>query len=548
MDQHQEIKIANSKSHEEKSPAITDPNEIRKIWDNEFTPENLKYLFNTKVKTSRFGAPKQAIGLDYVSIERFEEQLDENIEIIIRKIRNQTYQFTRYKLILVNKGPGKAPRELRIPTVRDRITLAAMANFAKKVLGGRCEIPKGKNIIREIIKERDNYSGYVKSDISKFFRTIPHDQLSELMNRKFIYQDIIDVFKNSVTTGALTVPSGATYNPKVKNTAGIPEGLAYSSFLANAYLESIDDKYSNIPEIRYYRFVDDILILADSSRTDFYKNEITDDFKKLGLEISQEKTKNNDDSLDFDYLGYSFSGNLITIRDRSVAKIQDTMADFLKKIAKQINSEIDREELSGKGLIAFANRIRLEQFNHAINNKITGFKIGDVYYTWLNYYSLINDLSLLARLDSMVENLLKRYGIDDLIKPKKFMKAFYEARHNPNSDYIPDYTTIVKAYTNAEGSCFSQRKIKLSKSKTEKSDIVKFEIKNDMLRKLAISAGWNSNSDQKMETVAESALAFAFLEGFKLDVHEGEVTVNLQEFRRKFISGLKGSINAMKSI
>lgn len=548
MDQHQEIKIANSKSSREKSPAITDPDEIRKIWDNEFTLENLKYLFNTKVKTSRFGAPKHAIGLDYVSIERFEEQLDENIEIIIRKIRNQTYQFTRYKLILVNKGPGKAPRELRIPTVRDRITLAAMADFAKKVLGDRCEIPLGKNMIREIIKERDNYSGYVKSDISKFFRTIPHDQLSDLMNRKFIHQDIIDVFKNSVTTGALTVPSGATHSPKVKNTAGIPEGLAYSSFLANAYLESIDDKYSNIPEIKYYRFVDDILILADSSRTDFYKNEITDDFKKLGLEISQEKTKNNGDSLDFDYLGYSFSGKLITIRDRSVAKIQVTLADFLKEIARKINAKIDRKVLSGSGADASIAKQRLEQFNHAIDNKITGFKIGRIYYTWLNYYSLINDLSLLARLDSMVENLLKKYGIDDLIKPKKFMKAFHEARHNPNSDYIPDFTPIIKAYTNVEGSCFSQRKSKLSKSKIDKSDIVSFEIENDLLKKLAISVGWNSNSDKKMEKVAESALSFAFSAGFKLKIKDGKAKVNLEEFRQKFFSGLHGSIKDLKNI
>ena len=69
---------------------VTDPAEISKLWDETFSPENLKLLFNSKVKCRKNGTPKKSVGLDFVTVKKFEEDLDNNLDIIIRKVKNQS--------------------------------------------------------------------------------------------------------------------------------------------------------------------------------------------------------------------------------------------------------------------------------------------------------------------------------------------------------------------------------------------------------------------------------------------------------------------------
>ena len=40
-----------------------------------------------------------------------------------------TYAFSKYKQKLISKGAGKAPREISIPTTRDRVALRALSDF-----------------------------------------------------------------------------------------------------------------------------------------------------------------------------------------------------------------------------------------------------------------------------------------------------------------------------------------------------------------------------------------------------------------------------------
>lgn len=44
--------------------------------------------------------------MDRVTPKKFEENLEKNIEIIIRKVNNNSYHFTRYKQLLFTKGEG----------------------------------------------------------------------------------------------------------------------------------------------------------------------------------------------------------------------------------------------------------------------------------------------------------------------------------------------------------------------------------------------------------------------------------------------------------
>lgn len=92
-----------------------------------FNAENLRDLFNEKIILS------SAVGRDGVKRGMFADNLESEIGLILSKVEAQTYQFTGYKEKLISKGAGKEPRQLSIPTVRDRVTLRALCDLVTSV-------------------------------------------------------------------------------------------------------------------------------------------------------------------------------------------------------------------------------------------------------------------------------------------------------------------------------------------------------------------------------------------------------------------------------
>ncbi|MEZ9893527.1 RNA-dependent DNA polymerase, partial [Vibrio lentus] len=52
--------------------------------------------------------------------------IDKEIELIVDKVLNGRYKFSKYKEKLISKGANKLPRVISIPTVRDRIVIKAL--------------------------------------------------------------------------------------------------------------------------------------------------------------------------------------------------------------------------------------------------------------------------------------------------------------------------------------------------------------------------------------------------------------------------------------
>lgn len=96
---------------------------------------------------------KPSVGLDKVSPRKFEQNLDENIEIIIRKSMNGSYHFTRYKQLLFTKGPTKPPRAICVPTLRDKLTASALNELLVGVYGDKCKTIMPQLVIDDITKK-----------------------------------------------------------------------------------------------------------------------------------------------------------------------------------------------------------------------------------------------------------------------------------------------------------------------------------------------------------------------------------------------------------
>lgn len=346
------------------------------LWKKLFTKKHLIEHYEEKVKN------KPSVGLDKVSPRKFEQNLDENIEIIIRKSMNGSYHFTRYKLLLFTKGPAKLPRAICVPTLRDKLTASVLNELLVGVYGDKCKTMMPQLVIDDITKKIPMYTHFIKLDVKSFYGSINHDKLIKIIKRKIHKAEIISIIWNAIRTEALLCPIKEK-TVKKERILGVPEGLPISNTLANIYMQDIDIKYRNLDYISYYRYVDDILILVNEDKFYDVKRSICDDINKLGLELN-DKEDEGFVTQTFEYLGYVLNDNEVTVRKSSILKIEQSIEELFRTIKKE----------------------NIEYLQWKLNLKITGFIIERHKYGWLFFYSQITDLSLLFHLDDVYNGLI----------------------------------------------------------------------------------------------------------------------------------------------
>lgn len=379
-------------------------------WKLLFSKTHLKSRYYEKV------AKRPSVGLDKVTNEKFEEKLGEEIDIILRKVNDGSYSFSRYRMLLFLKGPTKAPRQVCIPTVRDKLTLSTLNELLGLVYGSQCRTQMPQVIINDISNNLPNFDSFIKLDVSSFYASIKHNVLLRKLRGKIKKAEIIDLIQKAIETESLSYPVKEKVK-RHKRELGIPEGLPISNSLANIYLANLDKKYSAASGVKYYRYVDDILILLNQENLQTVKKAVIKDLKSLGLKTN-DKNADGKISQGFEYLGYFLSSRGITVRNSSVLKVEQSLEELIIKMKNEPPEYIEWK----------------------LNLKITGFIYGGNKYGWMFFYSQISDTSLLFRLDNLIEKLLKRYGIDSSIRRKRFVRTYHEIRQALHTtSYVPNF-------------------------------------------------------------------------------------------------------------
>ena len=167
-----------------------------------FAPKQLKEVYNNKI------IYRATVGMDRVIPAAFERNLDENIDLISRKAFAGNYAFTQYREILISKGRDKYPRVISIPTIRDKLALAAFHSVLQDTYKNIVEEPLLHTIISEISSELSlkQYDSYVKVDITRFYSSIDHEILLSKIRKKIRKKEILLFLTNAITTA--TVPEG----------------------------------------------------------------------------------------------------------------------------------------------------------------------------------------------------------------------------------------------------------------------------------------------------------------------------------------------------
>lgn len=389
---------------------------VSDIFLKHFSVEKLKITFSDHIVYSR------ATGIDNLDQYAFRSQLDEQVGILNRKSIAGNYKFTKYKLKLVSKGRNKTPREISIPTVRDRIALRALCNFLTEIYQDNVVFELPQKIIKKVKIDLNSsqYNACIKLDVANFYPSIKHKELMSRLGRKIRNPAIKSLILSAITSPTVSVSKTSD----TLSTRGVPQGLAVSNILAAIYLSNIDKKLNAMHGIKYYRYVDDVLIFCDLSDADKVSESVIRMFSRIGLKIHDplkvpEKSSIGAISNSFDYLGYKFFGNRVTARIGSVERLKNSLVSIFTsfKYSKQKSEEF---------------------LLWRLNLRITGCIYENKSKGWLFFFAEINDESLLHALDNYVNKLVKRFNVN--IYPKKFVRAFKELSHRKyETSYIPNF-------------------------------------------------------------------------------------------------------------
>ena len=288
----------------------------------------------------RVKANKGAPGIDGMTIEASLLWLRENHKELVEKIRKGKYTPSPVRRVEIPKPDG-GTRKLGIPTVIDRIIQQAMAQqlmpifeplFAEDSFGYRPGRSAKDAILR--IKEyaEQGYTRAVVLDLSKYFDTLNHTLLLNLLRQQVKDERVIQMVKRYLKSGVME-------NGVVTETEeGSPQGGNLSPLLANIYLNEFDWEFKRrgVPCIRY---ADDIVLLAKSERAAERLLESSTKYLegKLQLKVNREKSRTVSVFAirNFKYLGFCFGKNWKGIYVRVHEKSWKKAKDKLRKLTSR---------------------------------------------------------------------------------------------------------------------------------------------------------------------------------------------------------------------
>jgi RNA-directed DNA polymerase len=270
-----------------------------------------------------------AAGVDHQTVEQFRDRQMSEVRRLEEELRSESYRPRAVKRVMIPKPGSTEKRPLGIPCVRDRVVQTALLHvlepifdvtFAEHSYGFR----RGRGChhalerVEALLNEGCVY--VVDADLKSYFDTIPKDRLLSRVRERVSDSRVLRLVEQFLEQGVMDGLSEWT------PTMGTPQGAVISPLLANMYLNPLDHLLAEAG-FAMVRYADDFVILCRSrEEADRALATVKRWVEENGLTLHPSKTKIVDARTEgFDFLGYTFRGELRLPRKKSLAKLKEAV-------------------------------------------------------------------------------------------------------------------------------------------------------------------------------------------------------------------------------
>jgi len=273
----------------------------------------------------RVKANKGAAGVDGQTIEKFTEDLQDNLYKLWNRLTSGSYFPQPVLRVEIPKSDGGI-RPLGIPTVADRIAQMVVKTHLEPELEKHFHPDSygyrpGKSALDAVgmARQRCWKNNWVLDlDIKGFFDNIDHELMMRAV-RAHTEEKWVLLYIERWLKAPIEMPDGTHKQPQ----KGTPQGGVASPLLANLFLHYAFDEWMKRenPDIPFERYADDAVCHCKSeAQAEQLMQSLNVRMKGVGLELHPEKTKivycQDDDrqgeypNTVFDFLGYTFRPRL----------------------------------------------------------------------------------------------------------------------------------------------------------------------------------------------------------------------------------------------
>ena len=339
--------------------------------------DNLNKAYK-KVKTN-----KGKGGIDGMQVDELLPYLRENQAELIQKIREGKYKPKPVRRVEIPKEEKGKVRNLGIPTVVDRFIQQAVTQeltplfepqFSENSYGFRPG--RGQHDALRACKRNvdEGYVYVVSMDLEKFFDTVNHSKLIEVLSRTIKDGRVVSLIHKYLNAGVI---QNGFFE---KTEEGVPQGGPISPMCGNVMLNELDQELERRGH-RFVRYADDVLIFCKSRKSAerTLENIIPYIEGELFLKVNRSKTAVTHVSR-IKYLGYAFYRYKGKCRFRAHPKTVRKMKDRIKEITRK-----------NKGWGSEYRRQKLAEY-------VRG---------WINYYKLADMKGLMTETDEWLRRRIR---------------------------------------------------------------------------------------------------------------------------------------------
>jgi len=293
----------------------------------------------------------------YSEVRMVEANPDFYFQKIHRMLKNKTFYNSEYK-VFTKKDSGKEREIFKLPYFPDRVIHHCIMNILEPIwvktliidtyssLKNR-GIHKGVKRIKRALKDKENTKYCLKMDVQKFYPSIKHNILKNIIRKKIKDGDLLWLLDEIIDSAK-----------------GVPIGNYLSQYFGNLYLSGLDHWLKEQQHCKYlFRYCDDMIILDSDKHRLFWLRKSISEYLQINLHL---RLKSNwqifpVDLRGIDFLGYRFFHGYTLLRKNITTKFKRKVKIIKKKYSSMNSISILSGIMSYWGWMKYANCYRLKE-------------------------------------------------------------------------------------------------------------------------------------------------------------------------------------------